>query len=198
MRIEFREEPVAALAGYASVPIAFEVRERLAVVAPAAGVDGLRLVVEPVAAPYVKDYDALPGEGPATWPARFAGARWVVLAAWADGARVGGAVVVRDVPHAGGGAGRADVATLWDLRVAPVWRRRGVGEALFEAAAAWARARGAAWLAAETQSVNVPACRLYARCGCELGAIDRFAYPSLPDEVQLTWYRALAPREARA
>ena len=48
----------------------------------------------------------------------------------------------------------------------------------------------------ETQNVNVPACRLYARLGCVLGAIHRHAYPSLPDEVQLLWYRELPPRPA--
>ena len=30
------------------------------------------------------------------------------------------------------------------------------------------------------------------RMGCELGAMHRFAYPELPDEVQLLWYKALA------
>ena len=39
--------------------------------------------------------------------------------------------------------------------------------------------------------MNVAACRFYASLGCELGAINRFAYPSLPDEVQLLWYREL-------
>jgi hypothetical protein len=27
-----------------------------------------------------------------------------------------------------------------------------------------------------------------------VGAIDRFAYPDLPDEVQLLWWKALAPQ----
>jgi hypothetical protein len=29
--------------------------------------------------------------------------------------------------------------------------------------------------------------------GCVLGAIHRHAYPDLPDETQLLWYRALEP-----
>jgi hypothetical protein len=28
--------------------------------------------------------------------------------------------------------------------------------------------------------------------GCTLGAIERFAYPGLPGEVQLLWWKALA------
>lgn len=87
-----------------------------------------------------KDYDAIPGESPTMWAARF------------------------DLTH---------------------WRGHGVGAALFSAAEKWALARGAAWLKVETQSVNVPACRFYARQGCVLGAVHRFAYPALPDEMQL-------------
>jgi GNAT superfamily N-acetyltransferase len=87
--------------------------------------------------------------------------------------------------------GRDDIALLWDIRVAPTARRRGVGAALFRAAEAWARARGAAWLKVETQNVNAPACRFYVRQGCTLGAVHRFAYPALPDEVQLLWYKRL-------
>jgi phage shock protein A len=86
---------------------------------------------------------------------------------------------------------RADLAVLWDLRVAPALRGRGVGAALFRAAEAWALARGASWLKIETQNVNVPACRFYARRGCTLGAIHRFAYPALPEEAQLLWYKPL-------
>ncbi|MGZ8471829.1 MAG: hypothetical protein ACXWZ7_20745 [Gemmatirosa sp.] len=44
----------------------------------------------------------------------------------------------------------------------------------------------------ETQNVNVAACRFYAHQGCILGAVHRFAYPTLPDEAQLLWYRRLA------
>jgi ribosomal protein S18 acetylase RimI-like enzyme len=77
---------------------------------------------------------------------------------------------------------------LWDIRVASGSRRLGVGSALFAAASAWVIDRGYRHLAVETQNVNVPACRFYARQGCELGAFHRFAYPTLPEEVQMIWY----------
>ena len=70
-------------------------------------------------------------------------------------------------------------------------RGRGVGARLFAAAEAWAMARGVRTLKVETQNVNVGACRFYARQGCTLGEINRFAYPQLPDEVQLIWRKAL-------
>jgi hypothetical protein len=43
----------------------------------------------------------------------------------------------------------------------------------------------------ETQNTNVPACHFYTARGCELGAINRFAYPTLPNEIQLLWYKDL-------
>jgi ribosomal protein S18 acetylase RimI-like enzyme len=87
--------------------------------------------------------------------------------------------------------GRDDVAVLWDIRVSPAHRGTGVGSALFRAAESWAAARGCDWLKIETQNINVRACRFYRRMGCTLGAIDRFAYPELPDEVQLLWWKAV-------
>jgi hypothetical protein len=45
----------------------------------------------------------------------------------------------------------------------------------------------------ETQNVNVAACRFYARQGCVLTAVDPFAYPALPGEIQLLWYKDLGP-----
>jgi GNAT superfamily N-acetyltransferase len=83
-------------------------------------------------------------------------------------------------------------ATLWDLRVDSSVRGRGFGTALFDAAARWARDRGGLRIEVETQDVNVPACRFYARRGCELVAARRGAYPELPGEVQLLWSKQLA------
>lgn len=94
--------------------------------------------------------------------------------------------------------GRDDVAVLWDIRVLPRERGGGVGSALFRAAGGWARTRGCRRLTIETQNINVPACRFYQKMGCTLGAIDRFAYPGQPAEVQLLWWKALAPRETES
>jgi GNAT superfamily N-acetyltransferase len=84
---------------------------------------------------------------------------------------------------------RVDLAVIWDLRVGPAYRGRGVGSALFAAAQSWAKAQNCRQLKVETQNVNVTACRFYLRQGCTLGCINRFAYPLLPEEVQLLWYK---------
>lgn len=92
--------------------------------------------------------------------------------------------------------GPPDLAVLWDIRVAPGARERGIGSSLLRSAATWARAQGCARLVAETQNVNVPACRFYARQGFELGAVHRFGYQGIPgveDEILLLWYLDLRP-----
>ncbi len=53
------------------------------------------------------------------------------------------------------------------------------------------RSRGCHTLKVETQNINVPACRFYQRMGCTLGTVNRFAYPDLPDEIQLIWFKNL-------
>jgi GNAT superfamily N-acetyltransferase len=190
MTIEVREEPVTALVEYARVPISFQVLRMLDVTPIDGGFGGFTLSERAVAVPYVKDYDA-DDAGPARWPERFDLSNWGLLVARIDGRLVGGAAVAFDTPGLMMLEGRRDLAVLWDIRVAPEVRGQGVGAALFHAAEAWAAARGCQQLKVETQNINLPACRFYARQGCVLGAIHRFAYPELPHEVQLLWYRDL-------
>ncbi|MBV9774221.1 MAG: GNAT family N-acetyltransferase, partial [Gemmatimonadetes bacterium] len=139
----------------------------------------------------VKDYDAIPGTHPREWADHFDLSNWGFLAARLDGKRIGGAAIAYATEGLDMLGGRGDLAVLWDIRVAPEARGSGIGAALFGAAETWAAARGARQLKIETQNINVPACQFYARQGCVLGAIHRFAYPGLPDEVQLLWYKDL-------
>ncbi len=187
---------------YGRVSIAFEMRQFFQCESvpwepvPGGHVSGgLKLHLRDVPEPYVKDYDAYIGEGPASWRSRFDLSNWCVLTARASdraGVRlIGGAVVAWNSEGVHMLEDRTDLAVLWDLRVQPKYRGKGVGRELFRAAEAWCRSRGCRFLKVETQNVNVPACRFYQRMGCELGAIHRFAYPDLPEEVQLLWYKRL-------
>jgi GNAT superfamily N-acetyltransferase len=185
-------EPAAALREYASVPIAFTVRSVLDIAEPAAAAEGFVLTERRLDVPYVKDYDAIPREHPAGWAERFDVSRWGVFAAWVEGRRVGGAVVAFRTPGLTMPEGRDDLAVLWDIRVAPEARGQGVGSVLFRAAEVWARGHGCRQLKVETQNVNVAACRFYARQGCALASIHRDAYPGMPGEIQLLWYKDLA------
>ena len=81
--------------------------------------------------------------------------------------------------------------SLWDIRIRPDYRRRGIGSRLFRRAGEWARGKGSRQLKIETQNINVAACKFYASQGCYLGAIHPGIYESLPEEVQLLWYMNL-------
>jgi GNAT superfamily N-acetyltransferase len=190
--IQLNEEPMTALAEHARIPIAFQVDRVLDLVLEDGGLGGFVLSERTLDAPYVKDYDAITGEGPTRWATRFDLSKWGLIAAYSGGQRIGGAVIAFDTTDVHMLEERRDLAVLWDIRVTPNLRGQGVGSALFQAAEAWALARGCRQLKVETQNINVPACRFYARRGCGLGAINRFAYPDLPHEVQMLWYKDLS------
>ncbi len=184
MTLELAGAPWSALAELAGVPTAFRVD--CVVDATRDGEGGAQLIERPVPAPWVKDYDALDG-GPLAWPGQLDLSRGALILAREEGACVGGAAILLDVPDFDLFEGRDDAALLHDLRVHPAHRRRGFGRALLGAAAAWAASRGARVLVIETQDVNVAGCRLYAAAGARLRRVDPGAYPALPAETRIVW-----------
>lgn len=183
------EVPLASLAEHYQLPISFRVERRFEVDPIKAGLGGLAFREQMVEPPYIKDYDSIDEDGPGEWAEQWDLSNWGLLAAFLQGQRVGGVVLAFDTEGLSLLAGRKDLALLWDIRVQTEYRRNGIGQALFSAACHWAQARGCRWLQAETQNINVSACRFYARQGCLLGSVAKFAYPLLPDEVQLVWYK---------
>jgi GNAT superfamily N-acetyltransferase len=181
--VEIIEEPPESLAEYAQVPIAFEVTRRLVFE------DG-KEPAEAAVRRFVKDYDAI--EAPTEWAKNFDLSNWGILAAAAVGERAGGAVIAWKTPKLEMNLGGDEIAILWDLRVRPELRGKGVGRRLFGAAVDWSVKRGCLQKIIETQDINVPACRFYAAMGCVLTSVDAEAYPGL-DEVQLIWTRTLGP-----
>lgn len=166
--------PITDLRGYAQVPIAFRCESRL-------DVDALRVgrFEEISVPPFEKDYDVL--ESPTEWRCRFDVRNWTLLVA-----RSGGAAVACNTPGVDMLEGRDNLAVLWDIRVAPEVRGKGIGRALVRAAADWARERGCQEITVETQDINVVACRFYAAMGFRLSEIVPNAYPGL-DETMLIW-----------
>ena len=187
MPIEIIEESPNILSQYEKVPIAFRVETRFLVLPINNGLGGLTFTEETVT-PYVKDYDAFEIERPSFWAKRFDISHWGIFAAFENGQRVGGAAVAWNTPEVEMLEGRKDLACLWDLRVHPDYRNSGVGRELFAHSLEWARRRSCRLFKVETQNINVPACRFYLRQGCELGAVNRFAYPESMNETQLIWY----------
>ena len=191
MTIEVTEEPMTALPEYARVPIVFTVDRVFDVTNCDDGPGGFALSERRLEVPYEKNYDGIAGEGPLQWARRFDLSNWALFTARLASRIVGGATVAFDTPGLTMLEGRRDVAVLWDIRVSPDARRRGVGAALFERVEAWAQLHGCRQLKIETQNTNVRACRFYERQGCQLREIHRAAYPELPEEIQLLWYKDL-------
>lgn len=192
MALEIRPITPDRLDQYVKIPIAFEVRSVLSVEVVEHGLGGITFREEPVRSPYVKDYDASPDGSPLLWPSQWDVSNWGFFLAIDidEGTDVGAMAIAHRTPGMHMLAGRGDVAVLWDIRVCPERRHTGVGSALFEHAAAWSRKHGCAELRIDTQDVNAPACRFYARSGCRLILIDREAYASCPPvarETKLVW-----------
>lgn len=194
MSIEIREIGVDMLSIYAAIPASFRVESELRVELVDKGLGGLMLVEERVT-PYMKWDEESEEDTPESWPERFGTDKMGVFMAFKDSKPVGGAAVLIDVPAGMTTAfEREGTAVLWDIRVHPEERRQGIGSMLFKHAVDWARKKGCVCLKIETQNVNVPACRFYAKNGCVLGAVHRYGYArvsKVAHESMLLWYLEL-------
>jgi GNAT superfamily N-acetyltransferase len=177
------------LDAYAGIPSAFTVESVFEVSPARDGLGGLLFSENPVD-PYVKDYDASDDGGVLDWPRLWGVSAWGMFLALDAADAVGGAAVAvgmaQHVPCAGD-----HECVLWDIRVRPSRRHEGMGGRLFEHAATWAREQGLTRMRIETQNINIPACRFYAKQGCRLGMVHRHGYGDHPDvghEAMLLWY----------
>lgn len=185
------------LSEYCAIPSLVDVRTTYDVREVDGGLGGIVMEERPVQTPWTKDYDSY-GETPADWPKKWDLSNWCLLLARIEGKAVGGACVVTRTKGINMLEGRDDLAVLWDIRVSPAHKRKGIGQALFAEAVKWSRQQGMTTLKIETQNSNVPACKFYAGQGATLGVINRFVYrdalwshPDVANEVMLLWYLQL-------
>ncbi len=191
MEFQISEESVATLSEYAEVSIAFEYDCILELTIIDNGLGGFVLAERHLAVSRIKDYDAIDGERPSSWSDRFDVSKWGFIVARSNGLRIGGAIIAFDSAGVEMLERRRDLAVLWDIRVDTAFRGYGIGASLFQAAEQWAAKRRCRQLKVETQNTNLAACRFYLRQGCTLGAVNRLAYPNLPNEIQMLWYKDL-------
>lgn len=182
MSILIEEESTSALVEYGRISIAFIVKSKF--VAEPDGNGGWNLFEVPVEPPYVKDYDE--GEPPTLRP-NWDTSNWRIVSAFVEDERVGGALVACRTPGSDFLEGRDDLAALWDIRVAPEWRGRGIGTGLFERVVSYAKSVGCVELKIETQDINVGACKFYEQQGCQLTDVTPGAYPGWPGETEFIW-----------
>ncbi len=191
MDVEFTECTIASVAELAAIPISFCVAS-VYDVHPKLDADEFTLTERSIEPRYVRDYDAIPGEGPNRWAERFDISKWAFIRAQSGPRLIGGAVIAFDTPDVTMLEGRRDLAVLWDIRVVPEHRGKGIGSGLLRKAEEWAISRRCQHLRVETQNINVLACRFYQRQSFRLISVNRFAYPTFPDEIQLLWSKNLS------
>ena len=183
------EEPMTALRNYAQIPSTFTISRKFEVYELQGGLGGIALKERLVTPPREKDYDSF--GAPSTLAEMWDLSHWGMIFAFAEGIRVGGCLIAYDTEGVTMLEGRKDITVLWDIRVAPTYRRQGIATRLFTAAVEWSRERHCVAMKIETQNNNVAACRFYAGQSCFLKEIKRFAYSDLPDETQLIWCKSL-------
>jgi ribosomal protein S18 acetylase RimI-like enzyme len=194
MKIEILPVNKKNLTEYGKTPISFEVNSKIQIRQVGSGLEGLNFKEVKVAPSFVKDYDQ--EEKPIDWLKTFKMENWRIFRCTEYDECVGGAVVALKSPEVHMLDGRQDLAMIWDIRVKPEYRRRGVGSQLFQTAARWSKDQGCRQLKIETQNNNVKACRFYAKQGCILGEINFFKYLPEKNEIMFCWYLDLLKFEA--
>jgi len=152
---------------------------------------GILLQEVPIFDPYIKDYDQIPGSSPLEWVSQFELENWGFFLVNEDSKPVAAAAVAHNTNGVNMLEERIDLSVLWDIRVDPEKRGRGIGKALFKKTLEWSAGRGCKQMKIETQNINSAACHFYTKMGCELGIINRNAYwqyPNIAHEVMLNWY----------
>ena len=186
--IIFREMDKTCFALYDTVPQNVEVRSVYQIRRLDSGLGGFLLEEAPVS-PHVKDLSQY--ERACEYERLFDISSWRFYMAFDGVLPVGALTVAGTTAGLNMLQGRRDACVLWDIRVADEYKHRGIGQRLFDMAAANARHDGYRQMIIECQNNNVPACRFYHKQGAVLGKVDMYAYyndPDIRDEVQLIWY----------
>jgi ribosomal protein S18 acetylase RimI-like enzyme len=176
---------------YCTIPAHFEVDSFIEVDVIEDGFGGMVFHEEQVSKPYMKYYGE--NEEPMQW-LNFNTDNWVIFLVKQEKKTIGGLTIACKTPEIRMLNGRNDLADVWDIRVHPDYRHSGVGTKLFKNAIVWSKNNDYRQICVETQNVNVKACRFYFKQGCNLGAINRYAYygtKGLENEVQLIWFKDL-------
>jgi len=180
-----KEEPIEKLENYGQISIEFEVKSIFEIVGD--NPETATFKEKHLDTPWVKDYDAIKGEGPTRWGEWWDISNWGLLQAYQNQNKIGGCVLAYKTDGVNKLEGREDITVMWDIRVDKAFRGMGIGKSLFEAAIQWSRDKGCTEIKIETQNINVPACQFYKKQGCKLHSIKRGIYKELPDEIELMW-----------
>jgi len=188
MNIEIESIAWDQLDEYAKIPISFEVTSILDVSFLGNGINGIGIIEAEIESPYLKDYDE--SESPDDWAKNWDTKNWgFFVARNKKSEAIAGVSIALKTKGLNMLEGRNDLAVIWDIRVKPEYRNKGVGTLLFHQAIDFSQRAKCKTLKIETQNNNVNACRFYAKQNCYLGGIHANAYEEFPSEIQFLFYK---------
>jgi ribosomal protein S18 acetylase RimI-like enzyme len=155
------------------------------------GLGGIILVETPVEQPYTINFCIGDDESVFRWEKRWDISNWTFFMAFDEERPIGGATVASRTKGVNMLSDRDDLAVLWDIRVDNAYKRKGVGQKLFNMAVEWSRNQGLTQVKIECQNNNIPACKFYHKQGAILSAINEYAYynePQYRHETQFIWF----------
>lgn len=186
--VSFKEVDSSFFALYDSVSMNVEVRSEYRVERVDSGLGGL-ILNEVEVKPYVKDLSKY--EIATEYEREFDISTWRFYMAFDGEIPVGAMTVAGTTEGMNMLYGRKDACVLWDIRVADGYKRKGIGQKLFDMGRKGAKEDGYRQMIIECQNNNVTACKFYKKQGAVLSKIDMYAYFSdadIMDEIQLLWY----------
>lgn len=187
MNIVIKEVTKEKLVDYVQIPMLKVVNSKLVLKKENQGLGGILLEEIPVK-PHIIDLGK--EEKPLKWDQLFDISKWGFFIGYDGEQPIAGLTLAYQSPNVRMLDQRNDLTVVWDLRVHPDYKGLGIGKQLIEKATLWAKERNCTQLKIETQNNNVSACHFYAKCGCELGIINQYAYyGDYDDEVMLIWYK---------
>lgn len=181
MKIVIQKLNKENLKSYGDISIGFTGKS---ILEPVAGdLAGIRFEEKNVK-PFTKNYDS---EGsPEELLNSFDLENWCLVSVY-DDTLIAGAILALKTPGVHMLEGSDDLMVVWDIRVKPEYRSQGVGKLLMDQIKDYARSKACCRLKIETQNINVAACRFYQKQGFVLTGINRFAYKTCPNEIQMIW-----------
>ena len=184
MNIIYKEISVEQLGEYGSISFYYKTNKKYQLKKVNNGLGGINLELIDVIEFY-KDF----GSNVDHWKEMFDLSNWKFFAAYNEhNEMIAGCTVATKTNNCNMLENRDDLAVLWDIRVLDEYKHKGIGQKLFDLAKNYVQESGFKQLKVECQNTNPAAVNFYHKQGMKLCAINEYAYPEYPNEIQLLWY----------
>ena len=182
--IKYGEIGIDQLDEYGNIPFYYDTNKKYELIKIDNGLGGIKFELVDVPE-FHKDF----GTRTSRWKELFDLKNWKFFVAYnEENKMIAGCVVATKTNNCIMLEKRDDLAVLWDIRVSDKYKHQGIGQKLFNMAKEYAVNNGFKQLKVECQNTNPAAVNFYHKQGMILRAINEYAYPDCPNEVQLLWY----------